>query len=58
MLKPEGFKALLDNVPGVTGVEWHTNKTEQGDVGNHDCERNLFRVQQDWASLWQPTHRV
>ena len=35
MLTREQFKALLEEVQGVTEVQWHTTKTSQGNVGNH-----------------------
>ena len=34
MLTPEQFKAFLEEVQGVTEVQWHTTKTSQGNVGN------------------------
>ena len=43
MISAEEFKRLLEAVPGVSEVEWHTAKgAEQKNVGNHYCERNLL----------------
>ena len=39
---PEEFKRFLEAVPLVVEVNWHSSKTSQKNVGNHDCERNLI----------------
>ena len=42
MPTPEEFKAILENVPGVSHVEWQKAKADQGNRGNHYCERNMM----------------
>ncbi len=39
---PEEFKAIVEDVPGVTKVDWQTSKTSQHNVGNHYSEKNLL----------------
>ena len=36
------FFKMLQQVPGVTHVQWHISKTEPGNVGDHYMERNIL----------------
>ena len=38
----EQFFVMLEAVPGVGYVAWHTTKTSQGNVGKHYCEQNIM----------------
>ena len=43
LISPKEFKRLLEAVPGVSEVTWHTGKVDgQKNIGNHYSEHNLL----------------
>ena len=49
MPTPKEFKAILENVQGVSHVEWKKSKADQGNLGNHYCQCNMM--------VYTSTHR-